>query len=614
MSLSLFGPLASRVFEHLLRNILLPPIHQPIPLDKRKMRTAGAFTVLLLALIFSASCVAPLELVPPTAEINVTRQPAAAATPTIPPTATPTQLPTATPEPNSQNAALLGTVRAHLGEETAQNAIDGDLDTIWNSTDFPAMWIAVALDDLYLVEKVELVVAQAPAGPTTHVLWVDNGSEVRTLFKRFADVHTEDGQTLTIEFNPPSPIKEVLIQTLQSPSWVAWREVRILGTPLSPQNEGEKPPPLRLEKFLDGLELPVQVTHAGDGSGRIFVVEQNGRIKIFQNGVANDVLFLDISDQVSCCGELGLMNIVFPPSFKASQQFYLSYTNLDREIVVSRFSTTNNGATADPASEEILLAVSQPHHAHNGGSLAFGPQDGYLYVGIGDGGSEGRPAHFPQDPQLLLGKILRIDVESGADPYAIPATNPFIGDDGFRDEIWALGLRNPWGFAFDAQTGELYIPDTGHNDREEVNFQPATSVGGENYGWPTIEGTRCPKIEDLPYPCSQAGIFESPVAEFDHISHCAIVGGVVYRGAELPHLSGRFIYADFCRGVIWSLKKPEAEEATGSKQAVQGEWLNEVVLYSSVPVSSIGEDEEGNLYFTGYADGTIYLISPGQSE
>ena len=147
-----------------------------------------------------------------------------------------------------------------------------------------------------------------------------------------------------------------------------------------------------------------------------------------------------------------------------------------------------------------------------------------------------------------------------------------------------------------------------------MNFQPATSGGGENYGWPTIEGTRCPKIEDLPYPCSQAGSFESPVAEFDHTGHCAIVGGVVYRGTELPHLSDRFIFADFCRGVIWSLKKPENKEATGSNPPLPEEWLTEVVLYSSVPVSSIGEDEGGNLYFTGYADGTIYLISPGQSE
>ena len=573
------------------------------------MRIAVALTSLLLTLIVSTSC--EMQPVPerPTAAAKPTQQSSPPETPTVPPQTTPTQVPTATPAQTSRNVALLGTGRAHLGEETVQNAIDGDLETIWNSENLPAQWIAIALDDLYLAEKVELVVAQTPAGPTTHVLWVDNGSGVRTFFRRFADVHTEDGQTLTIEFNPPRPIKEILIQTLQSPSWVAWREVRILGSPLSPQNESGKPPPIRREKFLDGLELPVQVTHAGDGSGRIFVVEQPGRINIVQNGVVNDVLFLDISDRLTCCGERGLMNIAFPPSFKASQQFYVSYTNLDGEFVVSRFSTINDGAAADLASEEILLTVSQPHHAHNGGSLAFGPHDGYLYVGIGDGGSEGRPVHFPQDPQLLLGKILRIDVESGAGPYVIPATNPFIGDDGFRDEIWALGLRNPWGFAFDGQTGEFYIPDTGHNDREELNFQPATSVGGENYGWPTIEGTRCPKIEDLPYPCSQAGIFDPPVAEYDHTRGCAIVGGVVYRGSEIPQLRGRFIFADFCRGDIWSLQKRDSVESTGSTRESHGAWQNELVLGASLPVSSIGEDEDGNLYVTGYADGTIYLIT-----
>ncbi len=511
--------------------------------------------------------------------------------------------------PNNQNVALLGKVRAHLGEETAQNAIDGDLDTIWNSLDFPAQWLAIALDEPHLVERVELVIAQAPPGPTTHVMWVDNGSGVRTFSRRFADLHTEDGQTLTIEFDPPKPVKEILVQTLESPSWVAWREVRILGSPLSPPNQSAKPSSIRLEKFLEGVDLPVQVTHAGDGSDRIFIVEQRGRISIVQNGVVNSTPFLDISDQLTCCGERGLMNIAFPPTFGTSQQFYVSYTNLGGDLVLSRFSTTDDGATADQDSEEILLAVSQPHHAHNGGSLAFGPNDGYLYVAIGDGGSEGRPVDFPQDPQLLLGKILRLDVESGASPYGVPATNPYIEDDNFRDEIWALGLRNPWGFAFDGHTGDFYIPDTGHNDREELNFQPAASGGGENYGWPTIEGTRCPKLGDLPYPCSQAGIFDPPVAEYDHTRGCAIVGGVLYRGSEIPKLKGRFIFADFCRGDIWSLQEPDSLESSGSPQQNSGAWQSELILNASLPVSSIGTDEDGNLYVTGYANGTVYLIT-----
>ncbi|MCY4411992.1 MAG: PQQ-dependent sugar dehydrogenase [Caldilineaceae bacterium] len=357
------------------------------------------------------------------------------------------------------------------------------------------------------------------------------------------------------------------------------------------------------------MDLPVQVTHAGNGSDHFFIVEQRGRISIVQNGVVNSTPFLDISDQLTYFGERGLMNIACPPNFTTSQQFYVSFTNLGGDLVLSRISTSDDGATADQDSEEILLAVSQPHRAHNGGSLAFGPNDGYLYVAIGDGGSEGRPVDFPQDPQLLLGKTLRLDVESGAGPNGVPATNPYIEDDKFSDEIWALGLRNPWGFAFDSHTGDFYTPDAGHNDREELNVQPATSVGGENYGWPTIEGTRCPKIEGLPYPCSQAGIFDPPVAEFDHTRGCAIVGGVFYRGSEFPQLRDRFLFADFCLGDIWSLQKQDSLVATGSSQKSHGAWHSELVLNASLPVSSIGTDEDGNLYVTGYADGTVYLIT-----
>lgn len=578
------------------------------------MRTAAALMSLLLTLIVSTSC--DLQPVPehPVPAAHSDRQPSQAATPTVPPPPAPTPPPTAAPVPTSRNVAPLGIGRVHTGEETRQNAFDDDLDTIWNATDLPAQWIAIALNDLYLVERVDLVVAQTPAGPTTHLLWVDNGSGVRTLIGQYADFHTEDGQILTFEFNPPGPMKEVLVQTLESPSWVAWREVRILGSPLPPQNERSKPPPVRLEKLLDGLELPVQVTHAGDGSGRIFVIEQPGRINIVQNGVPNKEPFLDLSDQITCCGERGFMDIAFPPDFAASQIFYVSYTGLEGELVVSRFLTTDDGKKADLASEEILLAVSQPHHAHNGGSLAFGPFDGFLYVGIGDGGSDGRPAHFPQDPQMLLGKILRIDVGSGAGPYAIPADNPFVGAVEYRDEIWALGLRNPWGFAFDSLTGELYIPDTGHNDREELNYQPPASQGGENYGWPTIEGTRCPKIEDLPYTCSQAGIFVPPVAEYDHSRGCAIVGGAVYRGSKLPHLTGRFLFADFCRGDVWSLQKMGSFAEAASIQGSHGLWQSELVLPASLPLSSVGEDEDGNLYVTSYVEGIVYQLLPGRTE
>ena len=573
------------------------------------MKTASALTGLLLILILSASCTRQQQPERPPAQNIATRQPTATPTPTLPPTATTEPTATEAPTPQSSNLALSGTARASAGLDSIHKAIDGDPETVWSSTRHPSQWIAITLDDLYLVERVDLVVAQAPAGPTTHLVWVDNGSLVRTLFKRLSEIHTENGQTLTIEVDPPQPMREILIQTLDSPSWVAWGEVRAFGVPLSPQSESDKPHQVRLDEFLDGLVQPVQVTHAGDGSGRVFVVEQHGRITVVHGGNANEALFLDISNQVSCCEERGLFNVAFPPSFSESQHFYLSYTNLEGDTILSRFTTSDDPDIADPASEEILLTVGQPHQAHNGGRLVFGPKDGYLYVGIGDGGSDGYPVGIGQDPERLLGKILRIDVGSTEFPYAIPASNPYVHFNGYRHEIWALGLRNPWGFAFDSHTGELYIPDTGHNSREELNYVPPSSLGGENYGWPTVEGTRCMEVPNLPYPCTQAKIFTSPVAEFDHTRGCAIVGGVVYRGNQFPQLNGRFIFADFCRGDVWSLQMPNSDGTTRSKQWSQGPWQSELVLNAAVPVSSIGEDEAGNLYVTGYANGTVYLVT-----
>ncbi len=577
------------------------------------MKKALALTGLLFLLMLTASCSPRTESESPTPIETNTRPPAVTPTPTPAPTQTPAPAPyptnTAAPTPASPNVAPLGTVRVSSGEDGAQYAIDGDAETVWSAQDHPAQWISIALDGLYLAERIELVVAQAPPGPTTHALWLDNGSGVRTRYIQLTDFHTEDGQTLTIDINPPRPVRELLVQTLDSPSWVAWREVRIFGMPPSPEDESGSSPPLNLEKVLDNLVLPVQVTHAGDGSGRIFVVEQQGRITVLNNGAASGTLFLDITDRVNCCEERGLFNVAFSPGYPAANRFYLSYSNKNDDTVISRFNATSDPDVADPTSEEILLTVPQPHEVHNGGRLAFGPRDGYLYVGMVDGGSDGRPAHFPQDPALLLGKILRIDVESSTQPYQVPAGNPFVADDQFRPEIWALGFRNPWGFAFNHRTGDLYIPDTGHNDREELNFQPAASPGGENYGWPTIEGTRCPRFEDLPVPCRQAGIFTPPIAEYDHTRGCAIVGGVVYRGSQFPHLKDRFLFADFCRGDIWSLTKQNSTPGAGTDEVNHTGWHSELVLKASVPVSSVGEDEEGNLYLTGYQTGAVYLIT-----
>ena len=554
--------------------------------------------IVLFAFIAVAACV----------PISEPDQPITASTDIVQPVA-PTR-----PKQLSENIAGLGTgrgstedERGHLkiDAESAYLAIDGDVDSVWNSRKHAMQWFSIAFDDLYLIDGVEMVIAQNPAGPTTHEVWVGNGSGTRTLHKRLVDVYSEDGQTLRVTLDPPRIAKEVLILTVHSPSWVAWREVRVFGSLASIPKDTAGAPQMKLDKIATGLELPVQVTHAGDSSGRIFVVEQKGRIRIIRNGAApntdaarpgSETPFLDISDRVSCCGERGLFNIVFPPTYSTSQHFYLSYTNKDGTTIISRFSTSDDPDRGDPDSEEIVLTIDQPNEIHNGGRMAFGPQDGYLYIGNGDGGLWYQ--NTGQNPSTLLGKILRIDVESDVKPYSIPASNPFTQVDGYRDEIWALGLRNPWGFAFDRQTGALFIPDVGNSEREEINYQPPSSVGGENYGWSFMEGSICFDFQS----CSKrVDGLTGPIAEYDHSQGCAIAGGVVYRGSNYPHMQGLFLYADFCRGRIWGLMRPELDS--------RDVWQSALLANASVPISSIGEDEEGNVYVTGYSGGVVYMIT-----
>lgn len=552
----------------------------------------------LVALIAVAACV----------PIPEPDQTIAASTGTVQPVA-----PTRPAQP-SENIAGLGSARGsteneeghiRIDTESAYRAIDGDVDSVWSSQKHPTQWFAVAFDDLYLIDAVEMVVAQVPAGPTTHEVWVGNGSGTRTLHKRLAEVHSEDGQTLRVTIDPPRIAKEVLVLTVHSPSWVAWREVRVFGWPASAPQDRAEAPQMKLEESVTGLTFPVQITHSDDGSGRIFVVEQVGRVRIIRPGPAldngaaeagNKTLFLDITDRVGCCWERGLFSIVFPPNYSTSRHFYLNYTNKEGNTVISRFTTSDDPDRADPDSEDIVLTIDQLDHLHNGGRMAFSPRDGYLYVGNGDGGAWYH--NTGQDPNSLLGKMLRIDVESDVKPYGIPEGNPFTAVDGYRDEIWALGLRNPWGFAFDKKTGALFIPDVGNSRREEVNFQPASSSGGENYGWPMMEGSICFDH----WPCSErAEGLIPPVAEYDHTQGCAVAGGVVYRGSAFPHLQGIFLYSDYCRGQIWGLKRPEPRS--------QDVWQSDLVLNAAFPVSSIGEDEEGNVYVASYADGVIYMLA-----
>ena len=357
-------------------------------------------------------------------------------------------------------------------------------------------------------------------------------------------------------------------------------------------------PRISLSPVAGGFVQPVHLAHAGDGSGRIFVVEQAGRIRILDNGVALPSPFLDISSRVLCCGEQGLLSVAFPPGFNAKRYFYVDYTRTpDGATVIARYRVSIGDANvADPGSEEVVLTIPQPFANHNGGQLAFGP-DGYLYIGMGDGGSAGDPLNNGQTPGVLLGKLLRIDVESGAVPYGIPPTNPFLGMAGYRAEIWALGLRNPWRFSFDRLTGDLYIADVGQAAFEEVDVQPAGSAGGQNYGWNIMEGAVCFNGA----ACNPAGL-TPPVTTYDHSQGCSITGGMVYRGTAFPGLQGTYFYGDFCSGRIWGLRNNGAG------------WESAVLLNPGIPplsITTFGEDETGNIYAANYANGDILeMVSP----
>jgi glucose/arabinose dehydrogenase len=252
---------------------------------------------------------------------------------------------------------------------------------------------------------------------------------------------------------------------------------------------------------------------------------------------------------------------------------------------------TTNPDVADPGSEQVVLKVSQPYSNHNGGQLAFGPNDGYLYIGMGDGGSGGDPENRAQNPAELLGKLLRIDVESGGNPYLVPATNPFVQTTGYRGEIWALGLRNPWRFAFDRLNGDLYIADVGQAEYEEVNYQPGASAGGQNYGWRIMEGLHCYN----PANCNPSGL-TLPVVEYSHAEGCSITGGVAYRGTQFDRMQGIYFYADYCSGKIWGLRSAAAS------------WSSRLLLDTPFSITTFGEDEAGEIYVADFSGGEIYRI------
>ena len=353
-------------------------------------------------------------------------------------------------------------------------------------------------------------------------------------------------------------------------------------------------PAIELTQQVSGFQHPVHIANAKDGSNRLFVVEQAGLIKIVQKGKVLPKPFLDISDRVSSIGERGLLSVAFPSDYARKKHFYVYYTDKAGDITVARYRAKGN--VANPQSEQIVLKVNHPVNAnHNGGQLAFGA-DGFLYVGTGDGGGGGDPANNAQNPNSLLGKMLRINVESPhTKTYTIPKTNPFVKakdpSDRFRDEIWALGLRNPWRFSFDRKTHDLYIGDVGQNTYEEVDFQPAKSTGGQNYGWNIREGKH-------PFNGSSASTakFVSPVAEYDHSQGASITGGIVYRGIANPRLQGLYVYGDFTNGKLWGFRKTP----TGGR--------NKLLLDTTHAISTFGEDEQGNLYVADYSEGSFYKI------
>lgn len=357
----------------------------------------------------------------------------------------------------------------------------------------------------------------------------------------------------------------------------------------------ELPTDLVVQHIAGGFVEPVVVTGAGDGTGRLFVAEQRGRIGIVGGGT-----FLDIVSRVDNTGnEEGLLGLAFHPDFASNGYFYVNYTydipaSTANTTRVSRFQISETDPNlANAESEVVLLEFDQPEDNHNGGDLHFGP-DGYLYIATGDGGGSGDPADRARRLDNLFGKILRIDVD-GSNPYAIPVDNPFVGNGAALDEIWAYGLRNPWRFSFDRANGDLYIGDVGQSSREEVNFRPSSSTGGEHYGWRCMEG-------DLVFDAASCNgdPVTAPILVYDHGLGCSVTGGYLYRG-RIGGLHGRYVFADYCSGRIWF-----AEPGSGG-------WTADQFTVQGFGLSSFGEDDDGELYLTDRDDGAVYRFQSATS-
>jgi glucose/arabinose dehydrogenase len=354
--------------------------------------------------------------------------------------------------------------------------------------------------------------------------------------------------------------------------------------------------PVALQEVASGLNFPVYLTAPPGDSARLFILEKGGAIRIVKGDTLEPTPFLDLTGKVSTGSEQGLLGLAFDPAYATNGRFVVHYTDTNGNTTISMFQVaTDSPDRADPASERILLTVEQPFANHNGGQILFGP-DGMLYVGLGDGGSEGDPGGRGQGLTDLLGDILRLDVRSGTG-YAIPADNPFVGRTDARPELWSVGLRNPWRFSFDAVTGDLYIADVGQDAWEEVDVvTTAQGAGrGANFGWNITEGRHCTTD-----PSCDLSRFTLPLTEYSHQDGCSVTGGFVYRGAAIPALQGHYFYSDYCSGWVRSFRLQDGVAAD------EQQWPT---LAPGGNVPSFGQDAAGELYIMN-VEGRVFRIVP----
>lgn len=373
-----------------------------------------------------------------------------------------------------------------------------------------------------------------------------------------------------------------------------WAMTCIAGS-CNPPVDRQSFPGITLKEIASGFDKPVHLAHAGDDSARLYVVEQGGYVRIIENGKVLPQAFLDIHKRVIDGGEKGLLSIAFHPHYRDNGYFYVNYTGKEGLLgslvtIVSRFKQTSEHQ-ADPGSEQVLLKVKQPFANHNGGQIAFGP-DGYLYIGMGDGGLANDPFGHGQDTSTLLGALLRIDVDHESPPlhYAIPADNPFVGKQGYREEIWAYGLRNPWRFSFDNTTGLLYLADVGQDKVEEVDI----IVKGGNYGWNIMEGSRC--MHHDARQCARSDL-QGPVFSYQHPEGFSITGGVVYHGESIPALCGVYLYADYVKMQLGGLR------FNGGGVIARKRLLN-----TGYHISSFGQDQSQETYVVAHQSGKILKL------